>query len=850
MLEEKWFERIAQELSLNVEAVRAAHRLLQNGATPFFIAYYRKDATGGLDESTIETLAERCRQAANLVNRRKAILEALEADGALTDELRARIEACDDKMRLEDIYLPYKTKRRTRATAAIEQGLGPLADFIMKQLPGIQTVDEFAEAFVRPDKSISSSEEALEGTRYILIERFSMDPDIRALILNFMLEHGTLTARPTRNAEGTKTRYESFFGLSEPLAKIPPAKLLGVLRGAKEGVLRVDIVIDEVRMFNILLDHRLSDPNSVFGAQIRLALIDAYARHLRPTLEKEALEFVRRRAEMEAIRSCRENARNALMGAPAGPIPVIGVAVAKSGCRLAAVGSDGAFIGELALPALDKTEEAQAAEDALRAFMEKHGIYVLAMGNASGSRETARRLNAILAKLRKKGAYLSVESSAAAAAYAASPAVVEALPDLEPETREAVFMARRFQDPLAALAGLEPRHIGVGPLQYEVNQKQLREGLVKTIASCVSQTGVDVNTAPLELLRYVCGLPANVAQNIIKKREELGGFVSRAQLAGVEGMTPKIFEQCAGSLRIRNGENPMDDTPIHPEAYGIVEQLAANLKMPVSQMMGNRRVLAHADMASLQTDTIGPLAMEDIRTALMHPGEDPRGRFHIPHLYPFLSCVEDLKEDMELEGVVTKLVDFGVFVDIGALQDGLIHLSELSNRYVRDPRRIVKPGQIVRVKVIKVDKETPRISLSVKALLDKPKAPEASRTERGRRGERPSAAVGESRTETGPVRDETRPARPPRRAETRKPDAGDSEDRPRQARRPRQEGGNERRREGDRRAERPDRADRKSDHGPRRSSVDQTGASYGDTGGKINTLLADQLAALRGKFNS
>ncbi|HOV72582.1 MAG TPA: Tex-like N-terminal domain-containing protein [Candidatus Hydrogenedentes bacterium] len=850
MLEEKWVERIASELSLKTDAALAACRLLENGATPFFIAHYRKDATGGLDESMIEALAERCRQAVNLVNRRKAILNALEAEGALTDELRTRIEACDDKMRLEDIYLPYKTKRRTRATTAIEQGLGPLADFIMKQLPGIQTVDEFAEAFVRPDKSISSSEEALEGTRYILIERFSMDPDIRALILNFMLEHGTLTVRPAKNADGAKTRYESFFGLSEPLAKISPAKLLGILRGAKEGMLRVDIVIDEVRMFNILLNHGLTDPNSVFGAQIRLALIDAYARHLRPMMEKEALEFVRRRAEAEAIRTCRENARNALMGAPAGPVPVIGVAVAKSGCRLAAVGSDGDFIESLALPPLDKTEDAQAAEDTLRAFMDKHGIYVLAMGNAAGTRETAKRLNAILAKLRRKGAYLSVESSAAATAYASSQSVVEALPDVEPEVREAVFMARRFQDPLAVLAGMEPRHIGVGPLQYEVNQKQLREGLTKTIVSCVSQTGVDVNTAPLELLRYVSGLPANVAQNIIKKRTELGGFTSRAQLAEVEGMTPKIFEQCAGLLRIRNGVNPLDDTPIHPEAYGVVEQLAANLKMPVSAMIGQRRILAHADMAPLQTETIGPLAMEDIRTALMHPGDDPRGRFHIPHLYPFLSCVEDLKEDMELEGVVTKLVDFGVFVDIGALQDGLIHLSELSNRYVRDPRRLVKPGQIVRVKVIKVDKETPRISLSVKALLDKPKDQEAGRPERARRGERPGASVGGGQSETGPALEEKRPARSSRRTDTRRISNDESESRKRQARRPRPEDGSDNRRGGDKRAERPERADRKPDRGPRRSSGDQKGATYGDTGGNVNTLLADQLAALRGKFKS
>lgn len=848
MLEEKSVERIAHELSLKTSAVMAVARLIESGATIPFIAWHRKDATGGLAEGQVEAVAERCRQCAGVANRRHAILEALEAEGALTDELRARLDACEDKMRLEDIYLPYKNKRRTRATTAIEQGLGPLADFILKQLPGIQTVDEFAEAFIKPDKSISSSEEALEGTRYILIERFTMDPDIRALILEFMLKEGTLTVRSAKTAEGAKTRYEAYFGLSEPIAKIAPAKLLGVLRGAKEGMLRVDITIDEVRMFNVLLNHGLTDPNSVFGAQIRLALSEAYARHLRPTMEKEALEAIRRRAEAEAIRSCRDNARGVLMAAPAGPIPVIGVTAAKSGCRLAAVGADGALIESLTLPSFGKPEEAEAAEQALRAFMQKHGIYVLAMGNGPGARETAKVINVILAKLRKNKSYLSVESSVAASAYATSQDAAEAMPDLEPEVREAVFMARRFQDPLALLARVEPRHIGVGPLQYEVNQKQLREGLTRTIVSCITLVGLDVNAAPLELLRFVCGIPANVAQNIVKKREELGGFKSRAQLAEVEGLTPKILDQCASALRIRQGENPLDDTPIHPEAYPVVEQLAANLNLPVAQMIGNRRVLAHADLASLQTETLGPLAMEDIRTALMHPGEDPRGRLHIPHLYPFLSCVEDLKEDMELEGVITNLVDFGAFVDIGVLQDGLVHLSELSNRYVKDPRRVVKPGQIVRVKIIKVDKATPRISLSVKALLDKPQP----QGERPRRGERAGAVAAAAEGPSAEVQSASGepPSRSPRRMETRRPAASDA-DAQRRPRRPRSDGpSHDTRREGGDRSDRSDRSDRKFDRGARRPPQDKKAATYGDTTGNVNTLLADQLAALRGKFNS
>ncbi len=852
MIEVKFVEQIAAEISSEGAVVSPAHveaalHLLESGATISFIARYRKDAVGGLDESRIEKVFERGNYFIGVTNRQKAIVEALAKEDKLTDELRARIESCTDKAVLEDLYLPFKAKRRTKATMAEEQGLAPLADFIMKQLPGLQTIEEFAEAFINSEKSISSAEEALEGVRYILTERFSMDADLRAAMRNHMMEAGALSVRGTKNAEGGKSRYEAFHNVNEPLAKVAAPRILAILRGVKEGFLRADIAIDDVQMFNVLLNMRLTDPASPYGAPIRLALSEAYARHLRPTIENEVFEIVRKRADDEVIHACREAVATALLYPPAGRVTVMGaVAPSKEACTIAVVDGSGQLLEHQTLAMAD-----EASPEALGSLVLKHGVATVAVGTGGHGREASKWINGILAKWRvKSGTGLLVQpvNAGPASAHAGSRAAREEYPDADEAVRESIAIARRIQDPLAELVKEEPRSIGLGPHQYDVNQKQLREGLVRTVVSCVNQVGADLNAVPVSLLRYISGIQMGTAQNIVDMRQKLDGFRSRAQLAEVDGIGPKVLEQCAGFLRIAGGDQPLDATAIHPEAYPIVEQIAQSVGLAAGDLVGNAEALSKIDFAAFQNETYGPMAMADIRNELAKPGADSRGQFRFPRFNDDVAAVEDLAEGTETAGVVTNITDFGAFVDVGVLQDGLVHLSELSTRFVKNPREVIHIGDIVRVKVIKVDKQGPRISLSVKALLARPKRRPAARAK---------SEHAEAASEDAPKADGH-----PRRPSHGPAEAGDGRSRTRPpAARKRSEGGGEEARQP--RAARPERRDRDRDRDrePRhdrrgaRAGAGKPGArdrerlqSFGDTAAQVNTLLADQLAALREKF--
>jgi uncharacterized protein len=852
MIEEKFIELIAHEASTTPARVTAAIELLDGGATIPFIAKYRKDAVGNLSESKLETIQEARNHAIGVVGRRKAILDALEKQNQLTEELRARIEACTDKAALDDAFLPFKTKRGAKAAIAEEHGLEPLADFIMKQLPGLQNVEEFADAFVKPERSVSSVEEALEGARHIMSERFTIDPEARNLIRDFMLKEGVITVKATKNAVGTKTRYEALYDLSEPFTKIPSAKLLAILRGLKEGFLRVDISIDEVKMFNILLDKFLQDPNSVFGPHIRLALSEAYARHLRPSTEKDVLEVVKKRANDEVILSCCETARNHLLAAPAGKIFALGVVPeSKASFTFAVINADGAFVESkkaafgAAAPAEENGEAAQAsptvqADEALPAAIQEYSVRAIVVGTGSGSRDIARAINELLGKLKIRGVNVVIMTSGPAAAYASSRLAKEEFPENDAATREAISLARRIQDPLLELVRVEPRALGLGQQQYDVNQKQLRDALFATITSCVSRVGANVNQAPLEMLRYISGLQMSSAQKLVEKRQELGGLKSRAQLMEVDGIGPKVFEQCAGFLRIVDGENPLDATSVHPELYGIVEKLAQSIEAPVSALIGNEENLAKLDPAPLAGDGLSSGTFAELRRALSDPQHDPRGAHRAPRFRDGVASIDTIQEGMDTEGVVTNVADFGAFVDIGVQQDGLIHLSELSNRFVKNPKEVINIGDVVKVKIIKIDKEkdTPRISLSIKALL--PQAPPRRRPAQHQQAEgdtqaQPDAVPGEPAREQRPRRGADAP-----RSRTDRDEA--------QRTRP-QRGGE--RRERDRDRDRGSRGSDKSSRGADRSSrpkEDKRGMDFGDAGVKINTLLADQLAAMKERF--
>ncbi|MBN2310422.1 MAG: helix-hairpin-helix domain-containing protein [Candidatus Hydrogenedentes bacterium] len=833
MIDQTCIQRIAQELSIGAGQVVKAIQLLDEGATLPFIARYRKDVTGNLDETKLEVISERNAYFKGLLDRRRAVLDAIAQQNLLTDELREKIESCYDKAGLEDLYLPYKKRRRTKATVAREKGLTPLADFLWNQEPGDRSVDEFAASFARPEKAVASAEEAIEGAGYILAERISLDLETRVFLRETMHEAGKILSHPTKNAEGRKTKYEAYYEFSEPVKSIPSHRFLAIIRGVKEGVLRMELGLDDERVVSDTADRYVKEPGSPFEPYLRKIVEDSYYRLLRPSVENEVISTVRERADDEAIRVFRENARNLLLSAPAGQICVIGVDPGmRTGCKLAVTDRTGTFLEAATVYPNPPQEDIENAEKVLLALMEKHDVTAVAIGNGTGSREAARFVRNALAKVTRDKVFSVFVSEAGASVYSTSKVAREEFPDLDATVRGAISIARRLQDPLSELVKVDPRHIGVGQYQHDVNQKRLREGLHRTVVSCVNRVGVDLNTASTALLRYVSGIQADVAQSIVGARAKLEGFRTRQQLLDVEGVGPKVYQQCAGFLRIVNGENVLDSTGIHPEAYGVVEQIAEALGVTPAALLNNAEILKDLALTQFQTELIGELTLADIRDELLKPGRDPRTEFKVPQFLDGVESVKDVEEGMETEGVVTNVTDFGAFVDIGVHQDGLVHLSELAHRFVEDPRRVVKVGEIVKVKVIKVDHELPRISLSMKALLPppepKPRRPRPHKrpagqahapAERGAPAE-PAAAASPGGDSGGrPARrDDARPQRP-RRDKPRGQDTGRSQ-------RPRK--GSGRGHGGDRPSPR---------HG-------------GDSGSLLNTQLADQLAALKDKLGS
>lgn len=838
MIEQKFVERIAEEAGVKPEQVARTIPLFDKGATIPFVARYRKDVTGNLDEERLERIFERNAYFTALTNRRNAILENIEKQGALTDELRAKIDACFDQTLLEDLYAPFKKQRRTKASVAKEQGLDPLADFIWNQQLAEYTILDLAERLVDPAKSVLTPEEALLGAYHILAERVSLDADARAMIRNRILEEGKLVTAATKNATGQKTKFEAYYNHSEPLKEVPSHRLLAILRGLRMGFLRMDLVIDDDKMLEDLLAHFLKQPGSCFEDHLRVVITDAYKRLLRPSLENETVGIARAAADEEAIRVFRENATNLLLAPPAGQMVVMGLDPGlRTGCKLAVVDKQGTFLESATIFPTEPANDLEGAEQTLRALIEKHQVQGIAIGNGTGAREAARFVTGALKKIPDHKVFMVFVNEAGASVYSASKLAREEFPDMDVTIRGAVSIARRLQDPLAELVKIEPRSIGVGQYQHDVNQRRLREGLYRTVENCVNRIGVDLNTASVELLRYVSGIQMGTAQSIIEFRTTSGAFQSRTQLMEVSGIGEKTFEQCAGFLRVRNGEHPLDATGIHPEAYPVVESMAGAFGVPVADLIGNHKMLDSADLTPFVNETVGLIALNDIRQELLQPGRDPRAVFKVPRFIDGVYDVQDLEEGMEAEGVVTNITDFGAFVDIGVHQDGLIHLSELSNRYVRDPREIIKVGDIVRVKVIKVDKEIRRVSLSRKALLTAP-------PKRSHQRKPASQEAQEGQDKAAPRHDGRR--RPPRQ------DAAPAgvEGRETAHRRPSREGDAPPRERSQRSGGKPPhRDDRRQDRKPARKHDAVPAAQKKESSDLMNTQLAEQLAALRDKFS-
>ncbi len=703
-------EAVASECALEPRQVRAVARLLEEGATVPFIARYRKEATGSLDEVVITRIRDRMAAMEALDQRRAAILKSLTERDLLTEELREKIEAARTLAVLEDLYLPFRPKRRTRAAVAREKGLEPLAEriFAQEDFP----VEDFARGFVDEGKGVVSVEEALSGARDIIAEKVNEDPEVRAGLRDLFERKGRLVSRvmPGKEEEGKK--YRDYFDWEEPLAEAPSHRVLAMRRGEAEKVLLVRIQPPEEEALGILEGRFLKADNQA-AAQVRASLQEAWKRLLFPSLETEIRRASKERADAEAIRVFAENLRQLLLEPPLGRKNVLAVDPGfRTGCKVVCLDRQGGLLHhDVIHPHTGEGGRREAARIVVD-LCGRFSIEAVAVGNGTAGRET----EAFLRELDLPGdpPVLMVNESGASV-YSASEAAREEFPDHDVTVRGAVSIGRRLQDPLAELVKIDPKSIGVGQYQHDVNQALLKQGLDDVVVSCVNAVGVEVNTASRQLLAYVSGLGPGLARAIVTYRNEHGPFRSREDLKRVPRLGPRAFEQCAGFLRIRDGENPLDATAVHPESYPVVEAMARDLGCGVRDLLREPTLRERIRLEDYLTEAIGMPTLRDILAELARPGRDPRDSFEAFRFADGVTGIEDLEVGMRLPGKVTNLTRFGAFVDIGVHQDGLVHVSEMADRFVRDPSEVVRLGQAVTVTVLGVEKDRGRISLSLRS---------------------------------------------------------------------------------------------------------------------------------------
>jgi uncharacterized protein len=757
--------RISKEAGAPVSRVETTIKLLEEGATVPFIARYRKEATGNLDEVKIRDIDEGRQYYKDLEARKATVLASIEKQGKLTEELRAKIDATFSKNELEDLYLPYKPKRKTKASVAVERGLEPLANYIWEQA-GEQPVGEFAQQFINPEKEVPTVEVALEGALHIVAERIAETPQIRKQLRDLMLQEGKVRARVVTGKETEKTKYEMYYNFEETVPKIPSHRMLAIRRGTREGVLTFTIDVDNDKFIASLLPRVMRDPQSQFAPLLESAARDAYERLLLPSIQNEVRSILRERAESEAITVFEENLRTLLLAPPAGSLGVIGVDPGqRTGCKIAVVDETGKFLENQTIYLTEPKQDLEGAEKTLLDLVQRHNVRGIAIGNGTGSRETDSFIRSTVEK-NKLDVFIVVVNESGASIYSASKRAREEFPKLDVTVRGAISIARRLQDPLAELVKTEPKSIGVGQYQHDVDQRKLKRSLAAAVESCVNRVGVDLNSASADLLKYVSGIGDKLAQSVVAFREQNGLFRNRSQLRDIEGFGDKTFEQSAGFLRIKGGENPLDRTAVHPESYPLVDRMAASLGISVAELIENPAQINSIDFKALESEA-GKFTTADIREELLKPGRDPRDKFVVPRFREDVKEIADLKEGMELEGTVTNVTNFGAFVDLGVHQDGLVHISELSHKYVQDARQAVKVGEIVKVKVIGVDPTMKRISLSMKAIMPKPvRRPRRKKAKPGPVPVATAVPVGDGveAPTAGPIQAKApRPQRPPRK---------------------------------------------------------------------------------------
>ncbi len=706
--------RVADLLELPEPGVAAALRLLDDGNTVPFIARYRKEATGALDEVQVRAVQAQGQALAELESRRQTILSSIEGQGKLTDALAEKIRAAPSRQILEDLYLPYRPKRKTRASIAKERGLEPLAVRIMAQpRDGAPTAD--AKGFVGPE--VPDAEAALAGARDIVAEAITERFQLRATARKLLFKTGTLTSKPVSKAKADdSSKFKDYFDFEARLTKMPAHRYLALCRGETEKVLRVGVSADEDGIVSEAERAMGLDRRSPWAEQLHLAARDGVHRLLMPSLVNELRSALKARADHDAVDVFADNLKNLLMAAPFGSRPVIGIDPGiRTGHKLAAVDATGRPMGHTVVYVRKPTEEAKAAEALIR-FVRQHRPDAIAVGNGTGGREAERFANKALeaAGLTESVLVVSV-NEAGASVYSASDEARRELPDLDLTVRGAISIARRLQDPLAELVKIDPKSIGVGQYQHDVHQPLLQAKLQEVVESCVHEVGVDLNTASPALLRHVSGIGPKLAERVVEHRHRKGAFKRRNELTKVPGLGPRAFEQAAGFLRVVGGADPLDGSAVHPERYALVARIAQDVGMPIDKLVGNAEAIDGIDWVRYQGDNVGAATLSDIAAELKKPGRDPRNTFEPPAFADGIDTLEDVSKGMRLEGVVTNVTKFGAFVDVGVHQDGLVHISEMADRFVSDPSEVVRVGDRVTVTVLDIDLARRRLSLSLRA---------------------------------------------------------------------------------------------------------------------------------------
>ena len=708
---------LAQELSLKSFQVQNALELLAEGATVPFIARYRKERTGEMNETQLRELFDRYTYLTELAERKAVILNAIAEQGKLTDDLKAKIEACLQKTELEDLYLPYRPKRRTRATIAREKGLETLAEFIKSlntKNAAPASIPAEAAKYISPEKQVKTAEEALKGAADILAEEVAEKAGLRAYLRDYLLNDSAIVSRIKDDYPEGTTKFEMYRNYQAKIRQIAPHNLLALYRGEAEGILNFDLDFDEGIVLSYLESQEIKTKNSAVRDFHRAMLKDAWSRLMKDSLISVVRSEKKNYADIKSIETFEANLRELLLSSPGGMRPTLAIDPGfRTGCKVAVLSETGKFLEYQAIFPHQAAEQRKKAAQTIANFIVKYKIELIAIGNGTAGRETDEFVSEVLKAVERKPIKVMVNESGASI-YSASKVAIAEFADLDITVRGAISIGRRLQDPLAELVKIDPKSIGVGQYQHDVDQKLLKQKLDETVESCVNYVGVDLNTASKELLSFVSGITPTVANNIIAYRNENGAFKNRRQLLKVAKLGPTAFEQSAGFLRIRGGDNPLDNTAVHPESYAIVKAIAADLNVPLEKITSVGDKLKTVNLKKYVTDTVGEPTLRDTIAELEKPGRDPRAEFKYATFKEGVKEISDLKEGMELEGIVTNVANFGAFVDIGVHQDGLVHISQLADRFVDDPKKIVKVGQVVKVRVLQIDEKLKRISLSMK----------------------------------------------------------------------------------------------------------------------------------------